>query len=132
MRASALYAAVVAATAASCGGSDPSAVPVSGAVTLDGTPLPEADLDFTTDDGNPPQRVEVRAGRFEGAVKPGKYKVVVKAYRPAKPPRPAPPGMPVDQREQYLSARYNRATELTAEVTADGPNDLAFPLKTRP
>ena len=30
---------------------------------------------------------------------------------------------------QYLPARYNEATELTAEVTADGENTFQFDLK---
>lgn len=120
--------------AAGCGGpgADPKPVPVAGTVTLDGAPLPGADLDFTADDGNPPQRVEVRDGRFEGAATPGRYKVEIKAYRPANPPRPAPPGVPVDQREQYLPARYNRPTTLSAEITADGPNQFDFPLTAGP
>jgi len=37
-------------------------------------------------------------------------------------------GTVVDRQEQYLPARYNRQSELTAEVTAEGPNRFEFDL----
>lgn len=125
-------AAVLAANLGCAGPTTPSPVRVTGTVTLDGRPLADADADFTRDDGDPPARAAVAGGRFETSLPPGKYRVSIKAYRPATKPVYAPPGMAVDAREQYLHPRYNSPTSLTAEVTAAGPNDLTFDLKSNP
>ena len=39
--------------------------------------------------------------------------------------------MVVDVMEQYLPARYNRQSELTVEVTKEGPNRFEFTLNSR-
>jgi len=41
-------------------------------------------------------------------------------------------GEMVDESEQFIPARYNRDSELTAEVTADGPNQFEFNLDSQP
>jgi hypothetical protein len=122
--------------AAGCGAASPSPPPpvaVAGTVTLDGRPLAAADIDFNPDDGDPPQRAKVRDGRIEGEVRPGRYKVLIKAFRPrVPPPEPPPGGGPVDPNEQYLPARYNWRTELTARVEAGGENQFRFALTSAP
>jgi prepilin-type N-terminal cleavage/methylation domain-containing protein len=39
-------------------------------------------------------------------------------------------GKQLPAHEQYLPARYNARSELTAEVTAQGPNEFTFELQT--
>ena len=117
-----------------CGpGSDaPATYPVSGKVTLDGTPLAEGQISFrdaatkVRSYGGP-----IKNGEYSFESAAGKKNVVITARRevpgkkgePAAPDEPAPPLI-----EQYIPEQYNEKTTLTAEVTESGENKFDFEL----
>ena len=118
---------------AGCGERGPKTVPVSGTVTFDGEPLPEGSLMFVPEDASlPPEGADIANGAFSMRAKPGKNRVEIRATR-------APEGLVVDPTlpskqgwEQYLPARYNAETELSAEVVDRGENHFEFHLKSAP
>jgi hypothetical protein len=111
-----------------CGGGD-GPRPVSGTVTLDGQPLPSGEILFEYEDtSKSADGGQIKDGSFTFSAKPGKAKVTITAMReiPGKTVVGAM-GEALPSTEQYLPAKYNTATELTAEVKA-GSNRFEFPL----
>ena len=109
-----------------CRPSGPEMVPVSGTVTLDGHPLPTAEILFVPEEGaGNPSPGRVTDGRFDLLCLPGKMKVEIRATREFGEVDPAMGARP---QQQYLPARYNTATELRAEVRLDSENNFAFEL----
>jgi hypothetical protein len=139
-------AAVAACGLAGCGGASDHLPrePISGTVTFDGRPLKSGSIQLT-----PVQTKEgiasggmVTDGRFDvaradGPV-PGQYKVMIFAAgesgAAANAAEPSGPGLAQEKAMAKRTAgliplRYNLQTELTAEVTAGGPNTYTFDLK---
>jgi len=115
--------------AAGCGGG-PERHPVGGTVTLDGDPLPEANVTFIAEkEGGPwgagrtdaQGNYTIRAGEDEG-LQVGKYKVRVSTYQDGNP-QPDPPIPSVPER---VPVEYNRHTTLEREVK---PGENVFPLE---
>lgn len=116
-----------------CGGED--VYPVTGTVTLDGAPLPDASVTFlpeseaedalpafgwTDDQGN---YSLLQGMRTESAVAPGTYRVRITTYRAGKPLADPPiPTVP-----EKVPAKYNDQSELVKEVKAED-NVFDFPL----
>jgi hypothetical protein len=99
--------------------------PVSGTVTLDKNPLADGVMNFITPETGDLQVIPIKDGRFEGQVRAGKRRVEIRAYPVQKgPPKPmaAPP-------MNYLPAKYNSSTTLSADVATEGPNVFDFDLK---
>jgi hypothetical protein len=108
--------------AAGCSGDRP--VPVAGRVTLDGADLAQGEIQFVPDDpARGPEAGPVTNGRFELAARPGKHKVRVTAAKST--------GFKggFEYFESIVPARYNDATELTADVPAGGSRELKFELR---
>ena len=109
-------AALAAALAAASCSSENALVPITGSVTLDGTPLPEGDILFTPAD---PQfggeSAKIAGGAYQANVRPGKNKVEIRATRPV-PGKKGPMGEPLI--EDYVPAKYNSQSNLSIEVTA--------------
>jgi len=107
--------------------------PVSGTVTLDGEPLAEGDIHFITKETASLDVLPIQGGRFEGQAKAGKRRVEIKAYRTEKPAetsgQPTMPGADQPTRVNYIPARYNTESTLTADVTETGPNQFTFELE---
>ena len=135
-----LYApALLAIGLAGCAGDSESAgtvprVAVSGTVTLDGKPLPQGIIQFDPEAGDAGLNVvgNVVDGQFsldkQKGPAPGKYRVSISSRRPHEiKPGEAPGGMPKSEPEK-VPAKYNTRTTLSKEITADGPNELDFPL----
>jgi hypothetical protein len=107
--------------------------PVSGTVTLDGSPVPEGDIIFTDPEKKiGPDGGKIKGSKFDLLVKPGKKRVEIWATRMQK----LPPGrtgalgeteMPMD----YIPRQYNLESELTAEVTPGSPNVYEFKLTSK-
>jgi hypothetical protein len=103
-------------------------VPVSGAVTLDGRAFGnggDAVIRFDPADpakGNSAESF-VTGGKYAVELVPGRYRVSVTWTRPTGKTRTgvAGPGADAGVSEQVIPARYNTATELTADVSADRP-----------
>ena len=108
---------------------------VQGTVTLDGQPLTRGSISFRPVAGTsgPTAGAKIVDGRFSipsgKSVFAGKYRVEITATRKTGRQVKDPTfGTTVDQVAQYLSDRYNRSSELVAEVKPGGPNDLKFDL----
>ncbi|MCA9114497.1 MAG: hypothetical protein KDA79_05385 [Planctomycetaceae bacterium] len=104
---------------------------VTGTVTFEGEPVPEASMVF--EDAAGKERsfgAMVQNGEFSTQMTAGKKKVRITATRevPGKT-EPGPSGEPgVPATEQYIPAKYNTETTLEEEVTADGENHFEFQL----
>lgn len=103
--------------------SRPVTVPVSGTVTLDGQPLSEGEVYFKTVRTGAFEAIPVKAGRFAGAAQPGERRVEVYAYRVTTGDFS---GMKGEVKESLISPKYNLESTLTADVSADKPNEFAF------
>jgi hypothetical protein len=103
----------------------PKTYEVSGTASLDGQPIAQGDITFLAADGSvSPDHGKIENGRFQARVKGGKKKVEIRATREV---GRGPLGPRYDE---YVPARYNSQTILTAEVpTTDGTNRLDFPLQ---
>jgi len=105
--------------------------PVSGTVTFDGKPLPDGEIYFLGAKGDV-QTLAIKNGTFSGQVGEGSRKVQIVAYRLGKSAA-AESGMTggmYDQptKENYIPAKYNAQSTLSAEVKAAGPNQFKFDL----
>jgi len=115
-----------------CGKVEEKAYPVSGTVSLDGKALDDGEIYFVRAEKGDLQTVPIKGGSFSGKVKAGKQRVQINAFRATKP-QGAASGMTggiYDQpgRENYIPAKYNVESTLTADVSASGPNQLKFDL----
>ncbi|MGY8770819.1 MAG: carboxypeptidase regulatory-like domain-containing protein [Pirellulales bacterium] len=105
---------------------------VTGTVTLDGSPLPSARIQFQPDGGSPSSGLTDSSGKYKlkytrstmGA-EPGNHSVSISTFNEgdsdAEPPVASSP--------ETVPTKYNSDTELTAEVVK-GPNTHNFDLKT--
>jgi hypothetical protein len=114
-----------------------SRVPVKGNVTLDGKPIADGYITFKPVPGtsSPAAGGRILDGRFavgqKGGLLPGKFRVEITASRPnvgkiAIDPETHKKYTPI---EQYLPARYNTQSELTAEVPSS--KDYSFELQSK-
>jgi hypothetical protein len=134
-----LFLFVLTSLAAGCGGSKVGLV--SGKVTLDGKPLPNARINFQPigdtaytgvgsfgqADEHGEYTLKLIDGKATGAIV-GKHRVAISAYDEGKAPDPS------DDRKKgppdRVPLRYNVQTELTFDVKP-GPNTANFDLKSR-
>lgn len=97
-------------------------VVVSGTVTLDAQPIANGEIRFHPIDGTPGpvSGAPIRDGQYvaqgKGGVPIGTHRVVITGFRPGKNAAASPEGGAV---EQYVPARFNDQSILTAEITAD-------------
>jgi len=113
-------------------------VPVQGSVSFNGTQVDNGSISFLAVGGPGGEATnaggEIKDGKYsidaERGPKPGKYKVEI--YWNKKTGRMVPvPGdadMKMPETQQTLPAKYNKQTELTAEITS-GRNTKNFDLK---
>jgi hypothetical protein len=103
---------------------------VSGEVTLDGEPLPDGKIIFTTVRLGLNDVVPIRNGQFSSRVALGERQVMITATKMMDPPPTGMPGVIETEKvpTETLPARYNAETTLTATVSADGPNEFMFEL----
>jgi len=103
-------------------------IPVFGAVTFDGSPMPDGYITFTPEGGGKPEAAPIAAGKFELGLKPGPHRVEIEASHFVGEKNPI---MGLQPREQYVPARYNTETTLRSEVSTDGENAFAFDLTSK-
>ena len=108
---------------------------LEGTVTLDGAPLAEGQITFLPQPGTkgPTAGGQITEGHFsiphEGGTFTGKFLVKITATRKTgKQVKNYALNEMIDEIEQFLPFRYNRQSELTAEVNASGPNQFEFAL----
>lgn len=141
----ALSAVIVAAATVGCGtgsadGLDRRAV--SGTVTLDGVPLAKGVIAFdpANESGSAvPAGGVITDGRYaidaSSGPTPGNYKVSIRSTDAAaaadKKSAPGAPPRPGKAAADPIPAKYNSASELTAEIAASGSTTQDFPLVTK-
>jgi len=100
---------------------------VTGSVTFDGQPIPEGDLLFITPAGTRgPDPAKLAGGKYELKTTAGKKRVEISASKIRPGGARGAGGEPVA--EEYVPARYNIQSELTADVQAKGKNTFDFEL----
>ncbi len=119
------------------GGNVPDLAEVTGTVTLDGKPLPNASVVFLPvvqdqEESRPASGTTDESGGYtleystsESGARPGSYRVSISTYRPEGEDWDGnhTPGAP-----ETVPNVYNTQTTLTADVKVDGP-PIDFPLK---
>ncbi|QDU76085.1 hypothetical protein Pan97_31300 [Bremerella volcania] len=138
-----LAAPLIIASAAGCSGNAAGLhlVPAKGTITLDGTPLAGADVEFT------PENVKVNedglggssgfantddSGHFEmytasyAGVQPGEYRVRINKISQ---PEITNPEARVPKGKEMVPPQYNTQSDLIVEIDDDGNTDLNFELK---
>jgi hypothetical protein len=112
--------------------SGPRLSPVSGTVTLDGQPYPNAQVRFVPETGRPSIGFTDESGvyqlvyiRDEMGTNPGSYAVDITTVHISQSDSDGGKEPP-----EKLPAKYNRQTELKADVQP-GPNVIDFELKSR-
>ena len=126
---------------AGCTGSDnpQGRMAIEGEVTLDGTPLDQGSIRFEPQDSSigTSSAAMLSQGSYKIPVAqglaPGAYRVFVTAAAASDEGRSADDIMnnPQPTGKEMIPAKYNRKSELTAEVKADGPNRFDFALETK-
>lgn len=102
----------------------PKVAPVSGAVTLDGKPLPSGEIIFTAEGYG--TIVPIIDGAYKGEASIGLNRVQIFSYREG--------GKAVmmggekfgGEKENFIPARFNADSKLTADVKEGGPNENKF------
>ena len=134
------------ATTVGCGSDQRDTAPVSGKVTLAGTPVTTGQIMFWPDDGGPPATGQIQSdGTYrlrtfsdgDGAV-PGSHKVTIKAVNVDESAAPKSfaeermPGAAAAKTEWIISPHYSQRSSsgLTAQVN-EGENTIDFDLKPR-
>jgi len=136
----ALGVAWMAATIVGCK-AEPEGAHITGSVTLDGAPIPQATIVFrpTGQLTGASTEAQVTDGKFDvrqasGVL--GVHRVEIYAHRPLANPPPTPPGpLPPGQQppattQQYLPEQYNRQSRLSFSVEP-GENVANFELSSR-
>ena len=98
---------------------------VKGTVKLDGKPMASGDVLFLVQNQGP-KTLSVKDGNFSGEVIEGQSRVEIRSYKDAAPvmmmDQVANPGA----KENFIPAKFNSESTLTADVTASGPNEFNF------
>jgi hypothetical protein len=100
---------------------------VSGTVTIDGAPLADGFINFESEppDGKPVGSAQITKGNYATKARAGKKKVTITSNKSTGEKDSGGFDITVN----WLPARYNANSTLTAEVTAEGPNKFDFALK---
>ena len=112
---------------------------LSGTVTLDGEPLATGSIEFAPlEPGGVSSGETISGGRYDiGEIKglpPGKYRVrIYSSVKSTAPPTPEEAALPELHRPgvERIAPRFNAASELVAEVTAEGPNRFDFQVSSK-
>lgn len=119
----------------------PPAAAATGTVTLDGQPLAEGTIDVFPQPGTggPGGSAKIADGKFTipatAGLESGEFRVEINANRvegkQKKMNIATGKEETVDRHVSLIPPRYNRDSELTANLSVDVPNDLKFDLKSK-
>ena len=108
----------------------PRLYPVSGSVSFDGQPVPDGDIMFVSPDGvRGPDPGKIKDGKYALKTTEGKKRVEFSAAKIRPVGARGGGGEPVP--EEYLPARYNTESKLSAEVRASNANQFDFSLESK-
>ncbi|MBA2114739.1 carboxypeptidase-like regulatory domain-containing protein [Bremerella alba] len=117
------------------GGGDPGVVRVTGTVTMEGKPLPNATVLFVSGQGRPSGALTDESGRYElnytghqKGARIGHNRVQITT---AQGPSETMEGEPVPAIPESIPAKYNSRSELEFTVTEDGENVANFELSSK-
>jgi hypothetical protein len=107
-----------------CDSGQPKPVKINGTVLLDDKPLEDGSIAFYGEGGVAAESFLVKNGKFEGEAKPGKKKVQIQGFKETKTTT-------MDKEEivskpNFLPAKWNSESKLTAEVTGSGLTPSEF------
>ena len=109
-----------------CGGLTDGRLQISGEVTFDGQPVADGYVTLSPLGRGPSAGGRIQDGKFnierEKGPMAGKYRVVLQAMRETGRMIPIDPALPDDtvaETVQYLPARYNTRSQLTADLSPD-------------
>ena len=105
---------------------EPKLTTVSGTVTLDGAPMKEGEITFAEPAKGAVDTIKVVDGKFEGQVQPGQKRVEIRAYRPGTPNTAMYGPDAKASPENYIPAKYNTDSTMTATIADDGATGLEF------
>lgn len=120
-----------------CGKSAGDRVGISGTVTFDGQPVQSGSISFRPSESTrgPSAGAAIVDGAFvvpaDKGVAAGQYRVEILGTRKTGRSFNDPVFGATDVDEQYIPARYNNRSELTADIRADNSNLLHFDLKSK-
>lgn len=130
-------------SAAGCGGGGdkpPAYVSVSGTVTLDGKPLPDGQIMFTTD-GRPPAILDILDGKYTGQAMVGNNKIQITRMRDsAKVTDRLPPeaqtrirarGDGTPAQEETIPAAWNSKSDQVRVIAAGAENKFDFDIRVK-
>jgi hypothetical protein len=119
-----------------CSTKEAKPVTVKGTVNLDKQPLKDGEILFVDLGGGGSTALPIKDGAFSGDIKPGKKKVEIRAFRPAKGDNTGG-GMykagevEASRGENFLPARYNTDSQTQEEIPASGKSDLTYEVTSR-
>ncbi len=101
----------------------PERYPVSGTVTLDGKPLETGTIYFKTVATGGIDGMEIHGGQFSGDAEAGERRVEISSMRTIIADMG---GMQSEAQVNDIPPRYNSESNVTVNVTPEGPNDFTF------
>ena len=118
---------------AGCGQDTGGKIGIEGNVTMDRQPLATGTISFRPLEPGKSSGGTIKSGAYSlpamKGLMPGKYRVVIRALRDTNETYfNDESGEDEVVREQYIPEKYNTNTELTIELTADGPSNFDFNL----
>lgn len=108
--------------------SPPPAASVKGTVKLDGKLMPEGEIILSVS-AETPTVLAVKDGAFAGTALTGTNRVEIRAFKVGPPLSTDPKKEPT--KVNFIPARYNAKSTLTAEVTTGGSNEFNFQVTSR-
>jgi hypothetical protein len=120
-----------------CGGDPLGRQALSGAVTVDGSPLQKGTINFQPAQAGIGSGTRIESGKYSIARKDGlpagKYRVVINAPTPgsADAQSNAPPGAPAPPPQELIPEEWNAKTEHTIDVVSSGKNEHNFDIQTK-
>ncbi|MFW6106636.1 MAG: hypothetical protein ACOC8H_00600, partial [bacterium] len=96
---------------------------------FNGSPLAEGNVYFKRRDQGEIKTFSLQDGKFSGKAAPGTWRVEIVAFKDGPMVEPMPGEPPEPSRVNYIPSQYNSLSELSAEVTAEGPNQFSWELE---
>jgi hypothetical protein len=105
----------------------PTLAPVRGVVALDGKPLSKGIVVFRTAKTGALDSLDIVDGKFDGRAVVGERTVEISSFKSTA----VSGAMGGEVQENLVADRFNLNTTLTATVSASGPNEYKFDVKSK-